>query len=85
MYGSWAEGTNMETSDIDLWVYCENLPSGTTVAELERGISRLLSAEVHVLLLSIDKIAAMKRSDEPFYRSFVKQSITLDGESPDTA
>ena len=85
MYGSWAEGTNMETSDIDLWVYCENLPSGTMVAELERGISRTLSAEVHVLILTHDKIAAMKRSDEPFYQSFVKQSITLDGESPDTA
>jgi predicted nucleotidyltransferase len=75
----------METSDIDLWVYCENLPSGTMVAELERGISRTLSAEVHVLILTHDKIAAMKRSDEPFYLSFVKQSITLDGESPDTA
>ena len=55
------------------------------VAELERGISRTLSAEVHVPILTHDKIAAMKRSNEPFYRSFVKQSITLDGELPDTA
>ena len=55
------------------------------VAELERGISRTLSTEVHVLILTHDKIAAMKRSDEPFYLSFVKQLITLDGESPDTA
>jgi predicted nucleotidyltransferase len=85
MYGSWADGTNTEESDIDLWVYCENMPSGIMVAELEREISRALSAEAHVLVLTREKIASMKGSDEPFYRSFVKQSITLEGESPDTA
>jgi predicted nucleotidyltransferase len=84
MYGSWAEGTNTTESDIDLWVYCKTLPPGTEVAELERDISRALSAEVHVLMLSPDKIMTMKNSDEPFYRSFTKQSVTLEGESPDT-
>jgi hypothetical protein len=54
------------------------------VAELERDISRALSAEVHVLVLTREKIAGMKDSDETFYRSFVKQSITLEGDSPDT-
>jgi predicted nucleotidyltransferase len=84
MYGSWAEGTNTTESDIDLWVYCTTLPPGTAVAELEREISRALSAEVHVLTLDPDKIKAMKNSDEPFYRSFARQSVTLEGESPDT-
>ncbi len=84
MYGSWAGGTNTEESDIDLWVYCENSPPGTTLAEMEREISRTLSADVHILVLNPDKFAVMKKSNEPFYRSFVKQSITLDGESPDT-
>ena len=85
MYGSWAEGTNTSESDIDLWVYCQDLPPGTAVAELEREISRALSSEVHVLVLTRDKMTAMKISDEPFYRSFVRQSITLEGEPPDTA
>ena len=84
MYGSWAEGTNTEESDIDLWVYVKTLPTGIMVAELERDISRALSAEVHVLVLNREKIAGMKDTDEPFYRSFVKQSITLEGDSPDT-
>ena len=84
MYGSWADGTNTEESDIDLWVYSDNLPRGTAVAEMEREISRTLSAEVHVLILNLDKIATMKKSDEPFYRSFMKQSVTLEGELPDT-
>jgi len=84
MYGSWAEGTNTEESDVDLWVFCKDLPGGVAVAGLEREISRALSAEVHLLVLTRDKITAMKGSDEPFYRSLVKQSITLEGESPDT-
>lgn len=82
MYGSWSEGTNTEESDVDLWVYCENLPSGVMVAELEREVSRSLSLEVHVLVLTGEKMASMKRSDEPFYHSFLRQSITLEGESP---
>jgi predicted nucleotidyltransferase len=84
LYGSWAEGTNTEESDIDLWVYTKTLPTGIMIAELERDISRALSVEVHVLVLSREKINGMKDSDEPFYRSFVKQSITLEGDSPDT-
>ena len=84
MYGSWAEGTNTEESDIDLWVFTKTLPTGIMVAELERDISRALFTEVHVLVLTREKIAGMKDADEPFYRSFMKQSITLEGDSPDT-
>lgn len=84
MYGSWAGGTNTEESDLDLWVYSETLPSGIMVAELERDISRKISAQVHVLVLTKEKIATMKSADEPFFRSFVKQSITLEGDVPDT-
>jgi Transcriptional regulator len=85
IYGSWAAGTNTEESDIDLWVYVKTLPSGVMVAELEREVSRAVSAEARVLVLTPEKMAGLKQSDEPFYRSFVKQSITLEGESPDTS
>lgn len=84
MNGSSAEGMNTEESDIDLWVYSETMPSGIMVAELERDISRAISTEVHVLVLTREKIVTMKKADEPFYRSFVKQSITLEGDTPDT-
>ena len=85
IYGSWAAGTNTEESDIDLWVYVKTLPSGVMVAELEREVSRAVSAEARVLVLTQEKMAGLKQRDEPFYRSFVKQSITLEGESPDTS
>jgi predicted nucleotidyltransferase len=85
IYGSWAAGTNIEESDVDLWVYVKILPSGLMVAKLEQEVSQKVSAEVRVLVLTPEKMAGLKRSDEPFYRSFVKQSITLEGESPDTS
>jgi len=83
MYGSWAEGTNTETSDLDLWVFTKDPPPGIAVAGVERTVSRALSAEVHILVLNREKMAGMKKSDEPFYRLFSRQSITLEGESPE--
>jgi len=44
-----------------------------------------LSVEVHLLVLSREKIDGMKQNDEPFYRLFSRQSVTLDGESPEAA
>jgi len=84
MYGSWAEGTNTDESDLDLWVFSAEPPAGIAVAEVERTVSRVLSVDVHILVLNREKMAGMKKSDEPFYRSFLKQSITLKGELPDT-
>jgi hypothetical protein len=85
MYGSWADGTNTDESDLDLWAITTGQPTGIIVAEVERDVSRALSVEVHILVLSREKVTAMKKSDEPFHRSFSKQSITLEGESPDAA
>jgi len=85
MYGSWADGTNTDESDLDLFLFSEVLPSGIMVAELERDISRALNVEVHVLVLTREKITGMRKSDEPFYQSFIKQSITLEGDWYDSS
>lgn len=85
MYGSWAEGTNMETSDLDLWIFTQDLPAGTAVAEAERTVSRALSVEVHILVLTPEKMAGMRTTDKPFYRLFTRQSVTLEGDSPEAA
>ncbi len=85
LYGSWAEGTNTDESDLDLWIFANDRPAGLAVAEIEREVSQALSMEVHILLLDQKKISEMKRSDEPFFRLFARHSVTLDGESPDAA
>lgn len=83
MYGSWAEGTNTGESDLDLWIFVQDTPGSIAVAEVERVVSKALSSEVHILVLNREKIDRMKNSDEPFYRLFTRQSITLEGESPE--
>ena len=55
------------------------------VAELERDVSRALNVEVHIFALTPEKIAAMKKSDDPFYQSFIKQSILLEGDPYDSS
>jgi len=80
MYGSWADGSNTDESDLDLFVFSKTLPSGIRIAELERDISRALNVEVHILVLTPEKVSAMKNSDAPFYQSLVKQSILLEGD-----
>ncbi len=85
IYGSWADGTNTDESDLDLFIFSETLPSGIMIAEVERDVSRALSREVHVLVLTPEKITGMKKSDEPFYQSFMKQSITLAGDPYDSS
>jgi predicted nucleotidyltransferase len=85
MYGSWAEGTNTEESDLDLWIITKDQPAGTAVAEVERAVSRVLSVEVHILVLSREKMDSMRKNDDPFYRLFTRQSVTLEGESPEAA
>jgi predicted nucleotidyltransferase len=85
MYGSWAEGTNTDESDLDLWIFVKDRPAGLAVAEIERAVSWALSAEVHILLLDTEKLADIRKNDEPFYRLFTRQSITLEGDSPEAA
>ncbi|MDD5143760.1 nucleotidyltransferase domain-containing protein [Methanoregula sp.] len=85
MYGSWADGTNTDESDLDLWVLCATPPTSILVAEVERTVSRTLSVEVHLLVLTREKMENLKKTDEPFYWSFRKQTIPLEGESPDTS
>ena len=82
IYGSWADGTNTEGSDLDLWVLCKTIPPMIKVANVEHSVASALSVEVHLMVLNMEKIEEMKRSDLPFYLSFLRQSITLEGESP---
>jgi hypothetical protein len=50
-----------------------------TIARLEREWGKALSAEVHLLILTPEKIRTLAKSDKPFYRSFAKNAIVLEG------
>jgi predicted nucleotidyltransferase len=81
LYGSFAEGTNTRESDCDIWVYVPKLPPELTVAAAERGWSKQLSADVHVLVLTPEKLRALSENDKPFWQSFTRNAIVLEGTS----
>ncbi len=80
LYGSWASGTN--TSESDLWLLVENIGPETelAVAKLERDLGAAIGCEVTVLLLTRDKLAALRDDDPPFYMSLMRETKPLAGE-----
>jgi len=79
VYGSFAEGTNTEESDLDIWVTTRTLQPELTIARVEREWGKALSADVHLLVLTPEKIRTLAESDQPFYRSFAKNAIVVEG------
>ena len=79
LYGSFAQGTNTRESDCDLWARVPELPPELTVAAAEREWSKQLSAEVHVLVLTPEKIRALLENDKPFWQAFTRDAIVLEG------
>lgn len=62
LYGSWATGTNASESDLDLWLLVEEIGPETEleVARLERDLSAAMGCEATILVLTMDKLAALR-------------------------
>jgi predicted nucleotidyltransferase len=87
IYGSFAQGTNTLGSDIDLWVLVDHFSGDLEfrVAELRSALSYATGHEVHILLLTREKITDIATKDIPFYEELMKHQIVLRGKGPDTA
>lgn len=87
IYGSWARGTNTSDSDLDIWVLVDKYAPDFEfrVAESDQDLSKLTNGPVHSLILTREKMAGIARSDQPFYANLIKDSITIEGESLESA
>ena len=85
MYGSWAEGTNTDESDLDLWVLAAGYPGEVRVGELIASVTAALGTEAHLLFLTRQKLADLRTGDEPFYASLMRTSRVLRGHGLDNA
>lgn len=79
LYGSWAGGTNTTESDLDIWITADTLPEQLVIASLERTWRKNCSCELHLLILTPEKIQALKTRDQPFSASFLRSAITIEG------
>ena len=78
LYGSCANGTNIEDSDIDLWIKIKK----TEEAKLSKLTNELKrkNEKIKILFLNQEKIKKLKKEDPLFYHSLVFGSIILYGE-----
>jgi len=81
VYGSWANGTNKEDSDVDVWVKIKERVGEELVAGVSRQLNKKMKSKVDLLILDPEKIEVLKKEDPIFYYSLVFGSIVLHGEA----
>lgn len=80
LYGSWASGTNMDGSDVDLWIKTDKNPSEEQLNLLYKKVKIQTATEVNILILTPEKLESIKKNDPPFYHSLQRNSLLLEGE-----
>jgi len=78
LYGSCARGTNTVDSDVDLWLFVEEVAE-EVLASLTSELKRVFG-DVRPLYLTEKKIELLKRENPTFYCSIVFGSIMVWGE-----
>jgi predicted nucleotidyltransferase len=80
LYGSWAKGTNMHNSDLDIWIKTDTYPDENEIAHLSKTLRQMTKNEVQLIVLTPQKIKQIKL-DKPFFSSLYHNSLVLWGES----
>lgn len=81
VYGSWANGTNYEDSDLDIWIKVEKHPGEMRIASLVGEIRKIVGRNVQMLVLTPDNVKRLKGEDPVFYYSLAFGSIVICGET----
>lgn len=81
LYGSWANGTNREDSDIDIWIKVKKRVGEEIIARASAQLNRKTMHKVQVMVFDPEKSESLKKEDPIFYYSLVFGSMVLYGES----
>jgi len=82
LFGSWANGTNMDNSDLDIYIKTDEYPDEKELAILSKKLREMSDSDVQLLVLTPNKIRQIKK-DKPFYSNLVNNSIVLWGKHID--
>jgi len=78
IYGSFAQGTNDESSDIDLWIFADK--EIKDLIESSRALEKELGRKVNLLALNKKKLNELKNNDSEFYIRLKLTSTLLNGD-----
>lgn len=81
VYGSWVSGTNTKESDLDIWIKAKKHPSEKRIAEIQGEIRMKKGYNIHILVLSAERIERLKKEDPVFFYSLAYGSVIIWGEN----
>jgi predicted nucleotidyltransferase len=81
LYGSWADGTNTEESDIDIWIKVDKYPSEYQLNSLYKDLRNKTFSELNLFILTPEKLKNIKQYDLPFYNSLLNSLLILEGDA----
>lgn len=68
VYGSWANGTNTSSSDIDLWILTKKDPTPIESANIRNAIrAKIGKVELNLVFLTNEKLELLKKKDPVFF------------------
>jgi predicted nucleotidyltransferase len=72
VFGSWAKGTNLHTSDLDVWVMMKSEPDVECLGQLRQILREESGAsEVSITILTASRVKQLKNKDQLFYSSLL--------------
>lgn len=80
LFGTAATGRVNGNSDVDVAAYFEKKPSGIFISGVNRALSEELKRETQLIVLTKEKLAAMKKENVELQNQIRNKSITLWGE-----
>lgn len=79
IYGSWANGTNTENADLDIWIKLEKSPADIDIAKTRKELENVIRVPVDITIATPERMKHFREKSDSFYFSLYN-GIKLWGE-----
>jgi len=69
IFGSWARGSNLEESDLDIWIKMEKEPGDLELAKARKELERKMGVSVDITVVTPQRLEYFKQKSDAFYFS----------------
>ena len=75
IFGSWTDGSNLGSSDLDIWIKVNKEPDILVIAETRRGLEKRIGATIDLVVLDEKRIKTHLEKNPPFYFSLFHSKV----------